>query len=492
MLILQNAIIFCMLPSAVLSSLKSKCLLKQNQNILLGFSGGPDSVCLLDVIVDAKMPVTIAYFDHQLRSESRDENSFASNIAKKYEIEYFYGSEDIRKIAAREKIGIEACARKYRYQFLAEKARQVGAEVLMVAHHADDQVETILMNIIRGSGLNGLVGMPYRAPHEFTAGLPVVRPMLSIWKREILDYCESNGLKYLTDHTNLEAKYTRNKLRNEIIPELIQINPNVKENILRLQSILIDENAYLSKITEKSFTETVERIEKSFLAVNITRFRNLSNNLQRRVIMKALQNAFSMEKDLHFQMIEDIRMLFNNDRGTSEIAVTDQILGLIEGDSGFVCHDISQLSQKTEFGLGKTFTDITLDRIDRKPLNKEWVIQTELLQDTDRISMLNNQSFLTAFLDAEKIVGNLKVRRKQMGDRYAPLGMQNHSMKVSDFWINKKIPRRLRKNWPLICDAARILWIPGFQPAHAVRITESTRSILKLSLYRVTKPSTSG
>ena len=480
-----NAIIRDMLYQEVLCALEGRCLVEKGGKILLGFSGGSDSVCLLDVLYQAGYSIVIAYFDHQLRPESRKEVEFARQVAAQYKIDLVFGAADISHLASAGREGIESTARKYRYRFLAEKAAERDATVIAVAHHADDQVETILMNIIRGSGLNGLTGMAYRTDHEHTGDMPVIRPLLDVWKCDILTYCEENGLEYMTDDTNYQSDYTRNKIRNEIIPALLAINPNVKANVQRMRSILMEENAIISKLAQLSYKEIVVRDEIDLVEINVSAFNQLSIGLQRRLIMNVLSRSFSIEKDMRFQLVEDIRSLFIDGTRSLKIQPGNTLSAMVEGNSGYIFRDISRLSSFDEVALSSSHDMIVLEIPSVAQINSYWEIQVELIDISAwKSDNTQKEGQLVVYLDADRIDGHLSIRRKQPGDRYAPLGMDGHMMKVSDFWINKKIPQRLRGNWPLVCDRKKILWIPGFQPAHPVRITASTRAVLKLSIAK--------
>ncbi len=475
-----------MLQQVVISTLETRCQVRSSQKLLLGFSGGPDSVCLLDVLSKSSYAVAIAYFDHQLREHSRDEVEFARWYAEKYSIQFFTGSEQINALAEKDGIGVETCARKYRYRFLAEIANEFGAEVIVVAHHADDQVETVLMNIVRGSGLNGLAGMPFSGANEYTGQLPVARPMLDIWKDEILSYCAAYQLEYLIDHTNFNSDYTRNKLRNQIIPELEKINSSVKENILRMRNIISAEHDYLESLTFKSYCDVVEIASQNMAVFNLARLTQYAVSMQRRIIIKALQEALAVEKDIRYQMVEDIRALFTFAIESKQLQINDQLSCLVEGGIGYIYTDIQQLPRADAFRIGDCFTDLYLPIPGCTKINRYWQIFAERFEKPEFVISHDGETQqFTAYLDADKVDESLVIRRKESGDRYSPLGMDNHSMKVSNFWINKKIPKRKRHDWPLVSDSNRIVWIPGFQPAHAVRVTESTRAVLKIMIEKI-------
>jgi tRNA(Ile)-lysidine synthase len=482
----RNAIIFGMLENIVLNTLRSECSIQQSDRLLLGFSGGPDSVCLLDLLAKAGYGVSIAYFNHQLRPESELEEVFTLKVSERYQVESTIGSADIKRVAAQRKKGIETTARECRYHFLAETARGFGAAAIVVAHHADDQVETVLLNLLRGCGLNGLSGMPYRSPNEFTGGIPVVRPMIDIWKSDILAYCEKSGLAYQIDKTNFEQEYTRNVLRNETIPAIEKINPNAKKNILRMRSIVQKENEFLNVIGEQAFKDAIIQIGKEFFKVEINAFCGLPTSIQRRVLLHAIKTSFKMEKDVRYQLIEDIRSVLTGEQQGKHAQATTDIQALIEGEFGFVFSTIDQLATDDDPGLDPWIGCVPIAVPGETKISWNWMIRVEkMAKDECGEKAYQNTDALTAYFDVDAVTLPITARRAQPGDRYAPMGMEGRSMKVSDFWINRKVPRRLRKNWPLIRDANQILWIPGSQPAHSVQITDATRSVLIITLEKL-------
>jgi len=475
-----------MLEEAVLNALFCRCCVKKKDKLLLGFSGGPDSVSLLDILTKSEVDVAIAYYDHQLRPESRQEWNFSRQIGDRYQIPVFNGSSDIKAIASMDRQGIEFTARKYRYRFLADIAHDIGAAAIVVAHHADDQVETILLHLIRGTGLSGLLGMPYRIDHEYTKTIPVVRPMLNIWKSEILRYCKENNLEYCTDTTNFGSEFTRNKLRNETIPNLMMINPQVKENILRMRAILQDEEDFLIESTRSVCDDVIKRSEQGLVEVDIKAYKKLPINLQRRVLRAVLSAYFSMIKDIRYQWIEDIRHILTGVTRSKSVQINDKIQILVEHKSGFILRDVDQISSTEEIYLDDDLKQIELRIPEKTRINSRWMLKIEKMDryNGKSNSAKNNTDPLVAYLDTERIIKPITMRRKRPGDRFVPMGMNGHSMKVSDFWINKKVPERLRKDYPIICDARQILWIPGFQPSENSRITESTQSVIKISVVK--------
>ncbi len=474
-----------MLEKAVLNDLRTYCRIKKSDRLLLGFSGGPDSVCLLNVLQGGGFDVSIAYFDHQLRQDSKNEVEFARTTAERYGIEIIIGKADIHQAALIDEEGIEATARKYRYTFLRETAIKGKAKAIAIAHHADDQAETILMHILRGSGLKGLIGMGYRTGNEFTGKTSIIRPMLGIWKDEILAYCEKNALPYMVDETNLQSKYTRNILRNQLIPLIEEINPNMKEGLVRMREIIRVDDEFIDLQTGRAFEECVSESARDLIVIDLDSFRELHLSLQRRLMLMALKQFFSLEKEKQFGMIEDIRSMLAGEQRSKRMLASPNMHVVIEGDVGYIYCDPSQLPVDPDLRLETPSGHIPLVVPGLTPVNEKWIVQTERLDaKTINNEIYENPEEFQVFVDADKTGADLFIRTWRNGDRYSPMGMRGKSMKISDFWINNKFPVRLRKDWPLICDEEDVLWVPGFQPAQKTLISDKTRSILKISFKR--------
>jgi tRNA(Ile)-lysidine synthase len=203
------------------SILREECKLDKDQPILVGVSGGPDSLCLLSRLHEAGWRVIAAHFNHHLRTEAAEEAAAVEELAARMQVAFVGGAADVRQYAAERKLSIEAAARDLRYRFLFEQARRDAAQAVAVGHTADDQVETVLMHFLRGAGLNGLKGMQYRSfLREYDVALPLVRPLLDMWRADTAAYCVEHGLSPHYDASNESTDFLRNRLRNELIPLL--------------------------------------------------------------------------------------------------------------------------------------------------------------------------------------------------------------------------------------------------------------------------------
>ncbi|MDO9545253.1 MAG: tRNA lysidine(34) synthetase TilS [Pelolinea sp.] len=455
-----------------------------DDQIVLGFSGGADSVCLLEILSRIGFQVRIAYFNHQLRAAVEKEIQFVKNTANRYALDFTIGTENILSLAKNKGRGIEETARFYRYQFLFDIAKESNAKAVIVAHHADDQVETILMNLIRGTGLNGLIGMDMVSFSEFSTSIPIIRPILNSWKIEILDFCKENRLSFMIDETNEDEEFTRNSLRGSLIPMLEKYNPNIKQGLFRMGMILRDEYDFLTKCADNAVDNVVQRSRQGFVEMDALEFGKYAVSVQRNVIDRLLDTYFNLENTKSFNLIENIRKVLIGEVNSNYSKLLDGLQVVLEKNSGYLCVDIHDLEEEDELFLQNENTRVVNQGV--TAINDTWRITSEVLP-IDQVKNIfgKNENMYIAYLDANSLRDHLELRKWKEGIRYAPLGLSGHSMKLSDFWINKGFPKRKRANWPLVISSEEIIWIPGFQPAYSVRITRRTKNVLKLSVDRI-------
>ena len=219
--------------------LDKDCGIQPDDTIIIGVSGGADSVFLLSIMYNLGFRLVVAHFDHQLRNSAKTDLKFVENLASDFGLQFELGSADVKSYAIQNQKSIEEAARILRYKFLIQTAQHYNSKFVMVAHNADDQVETVLMHFFRGSGLNGLTGMrPKKVIQEFHPDIFIIRPMLSIWRVEIEEYLRLNNIDFCLDETNLDSKFARNKIRNDLLPILTDMFPNIKSKVWNTSNIL--------------------------------------------------------------------------------------------------------------------------------------------------------------------------------------------------------------------------------------------------------------
>src|SRR5262245_35936828 len=249
------------------SILREQCGLNKDRPILVGVSGGPDSMCLMHVLRNAGYRVIVAHFNHKLRSDADMDANAVEQAASRFDLPSVMESGDVRSFAEREKLSIEEAARILRYRFLMKQARLAKAQAVAVGHTADDQVETVLMHFIRGAGLAGLKGMSYRTViPTFDSEIPIVRPLLDFWREEIVVYCAANGLRPRHDPSNASLDFFRNRLRHLLIPTLESYNPRFREVVWRTARSLAGDHEALAKVMDDMWKQCVVQENADFVA----------------------------------------------------------------------------------------------------------------------------------------------------------------------------------------------------------------------------------
>jgi tRNA(Ile)-lysidine synthase len=269
--------------------LREQCGLKKGQPIIVGVSGGPDSLCLMDVLRQAGYSLIVAHFNHQLRPESNLDANTVEQTASRLMIASIVDGADVRAYAEKEGQSIEEAARNLRYRYLFRLARERNAQAVAVGHTADDQVETVLMHFLRGSGLSGLKGMSYRSILKvFDPDLPVVRPLLDVSREETVVYCAAHGLRPHYDPSNDSLNFLRNRLRHLLIPNLETYNPKFREAIIRMTHTLKADHAFIKEALELAWVECMTDANADMITFNLARLSSQPLGLRRNLVRHAL------------------------------------------------------------------------------------------------------------------------------------------------------------------------------------------------------------
>ncbi|RLD07344.1 MAG: tRNA lysidine(34) synthetase TilS [Chloroflexota bacterium] len=459
---------------------------KSNQKILIGVSGGPDSLCLLDGLARLQYPVVVAHFNHHLRPEADDEAQRVGEMAASRGVPASFGGKDVKHYAHENSLSIEEAARILRYQFLFAKAQTLNAKVVVVGHNANDQVETILMNILRGSGLAGLTGMSsYTLPNQWSTSIPLVRPLLSIWREDILAYCQKHRLTPIYDHSNAETTYFRNRVRHELIPLLEEYRPGVRQRLWQMACVLDGDQEVLEQQVEKLWEDLPLERTSNYLAFEIEKILSLPKGLQRRLIRRAFHHLRPNFTEVSFQIIEQARQFMASPPQGKEANLAGRVRIIFIGERVYFAAWEANVPL-TIWPQMPNKTDCELPVPGEVLLNNGWRLQAKHVdaQGMAYDPILHNASPCQVWLDAEETPTPLTLRIRRPGDRFSPLGMDGQSMKVADFMINEKIPQQARERWPLVISQGEVVWIAGCRLAHAARITSRTKKIISLTLRR--------
>lgn len=448
-------------------------LLNHCKSLLLAVSGGPDSLAMLNLFCELReyfnINIAAAHLDHMFREESSSEADFVEKFAKDRGIRFFRKSENLPELINKQNISAEAAARKVRFNFFREIINQYNYDLLALAHHKDDQAETVLLNLFRGSGLQGLSGIQPKVNFE---KLRIIHPMLCFNKKEILDYCSDQALKPRFDSSNQEDIYSRNIIRNKIFPIVEnRINDNAREVIARSSNIIAAENEFIEEQALEKYKEILLKENSVKVIIDFNKFLNIDQVLQRRIYRIIYYKINSNLDDLYFDHILEIEKLINDDQTGRGIDIASKIrVEISYSNLIFFKKEISKADNQKN-------REIILNQ--EVQIDKNCSIQSELIAKKG-FSFVDNDK-RSAF-DFDKLKLPLKVRRRKAGDKFVPLGMDGHK-KVKDILIDEKVPKYLREKIPLVVDAEdNIIWLAPYRISDDYKITEETNKVLILRL----------
>lgn len=439
--------------------------------VLVAVSGGADSLALLHALHAANVPLVCATFNHRLRPEAGDEVEHVRNIAEGLGAQFVTDSADTAAYAATERLSVEDAARTLRYRFLFRAARAAGAQAVAVGHTADDQAETVLMHFLRGAGLSGLKGMPYRVVLPvFDAEIPLVRPLLDWWRADTEEYCRQNGLSPIYDPSNTDTTYFRNRLRHELIPQLESYNPRVRQALVHTALALQGDDALLADVSRAAWQKSVLEQGTDYIAFERTALENLPLALRRNLFRRAAFELRPGLRDVDFDALERAASLKQVDlAGGLSVFTEGQKVFLATRDADLPSAQWPQATGRFSVGGGQYL------------LENNWALVCEQPSlKTEDLDLRTDP--WSAWLDADLVGSGLMVRTMQVGDRFKPLGMEGKSVKLQDFFVNRKVPKRARERWPLVCVGDEIAWVVGLRLAHPFRVTGLTKRVLRLQL----------
>ena len=297
----------------VLDYIKKNNLIRENDKILVAVSGGPDSICLLNILYNIKerlkIELYVAHVNHLIRKEAKSDAEFVKEFCDSKNIEFFYKECDVKEKAQTEKISTEEAGRNARYEFFEEIANKYSINKIAIGHNKNDLAETLIMNILRGTGTQGLKAI-------LNKNGKYIRPLLDVDREKIEEYCEKNNLKPRIDLTNFENNYTRNKIRNIVIPYVKkEFNPNIVETLTRLSQIATEEQDFINLEVEKAYKKILLSEESENIKISGKKFVEIHTAIQKRTILYIINRLFGNTKQIEKKHIEDIIKLINKNIG---------------------------------------------------------------------------------------------------------------------------------------------------------------------------------
>lgn len=455
-----------------LNFIRERQLIKEGDKIVVALSGGPDSVCMLSLLCSIREELNIqiaaAHINHMLRGEEADgDEEYARNLCESLNVRFFVKREDISKLAKEKKISLEVAGRLIRYKFFDEVLEQLSFNKIAVAHNANDQAETILMRIMRGTGLEGLGGILAERDNKY------IRPILFMNREEIEGYCNDEILNPHIDHTNLEKIYSRNKVRLDILPYMKRnFNPNIIETINRMSQLLQEDNDFIQGEVNKVYEANCTKCGNSII-IQSDLFKEHSSIIKR-VIRKALFNTNNNNLDIEMKHIEDI--LYLSTLGTNKrIDLPNNIY--VENVYG----DIHIKRKEDSNFLGNNNLKINKEEILHNEITfNNYVISFEIVDKIEKINKESNR--LIKFFDYN-INDGIIIRYRKDGDKMLPFGMKG-SKKLKDLFIDMKISKEERGKVPIIQFDNDIAWVVGVRTSDKFKVTNKTKEILKIMVKR--------
>ena len=305
-----------MLEDEILSTIKKFNLINQNEKIICGVSGGPDSICMLDILRKLKeekkldIEIIVSHVNHMIRKEAGEDEKYVENYCKRYGIKFYAKRIDVTQYANNKKQGTEEAGRNVRYAFFEEILEKENADKIAIAHNKNDKIETMIMNVLRGSRISGLKGIEPIRNNKY------IRPLIEIERNKIEEYCEKNKLEPRIDKTNFVNNCTRNKIRNIVLPYINkEFNPNIIETLNRLSIVINEEDRYLNKQTIEIFKKLVLEEKKEEIILNLKEFNKQDIIIRKRLILYTISKVIGTTENIEMVNIDDIVKLCSNNIG---------------------------------------------------------------------------------------------------------------------------------------------------------------------------------
>lgn len=454
---------------SVIKTIKEYNMIDKGNSIVVGVSGGPDSICLINLLSEFKekydLRLYVVHVNHMLRGIDADNDaSFVEDVCRGMGIPFFLFKEDVRKYALEKGLSEEAAGREVRYKAFLEIFEKVNADKIAVAHNKNDVAETILLNILRGAGTAGLIGIK-------PVNGNIIRPLIRTTRDEILDYLKSKNIKFVVDATNKEDVYRRNRIRLKLIPFIEEnFSIDIVENLYRTSQIILDDEDYLNEECEKIFKK-ISIFNKESVMVDIDEIKKLHDSLKKRLIRMAYKAIRGDTNELTYKHVEDALKLIDKQTSSKidlpfEIEVIKSYNNLIFRKRAYIERNQIEIKLKipgiTDAGCLGTYMAEIIDR--------------------ESIEKLNLGKYHKLF-DMDMLDGDITLRYRRSGDYIAPLNMKG-TKTLKEYFIDEKVPKEMRDKIPLLAIDNCIVWIVGYRMSDKYKIRDSTKKILSIQYIK--------
>jgi len=467
------------LTSKVERNIRENGLLKAGSTVIVGVSGGADSTVLLKVLHHLRKKynwkLIAAHLNHGLRGREADEDeNFCRNLARRLKVTFV--SEKLKSGALENLSGssLEDAARQRRHTFLEKVRKKHKAQRIVLGHNRDDQVETVLFRLMRGTSLRGLSGM------DFASG-NIIRPLLNISRSEILDYCQANKITFREDSSNRDERFIRNRIRLTLLPLMEKkFNPKVRQVIYQTSFLLHEDSRYLESQADEFFAKAVEKADKRSITLNKKTIQHLPAPILSRVLIRAFYSVGDEAgQGVDFKHIQDLTAAVRSGRGGLEIALAGNLTALV----GYGNVLLAKKTENRKDAVTFQSVEIKPTELKRKKIDiGHFRFHFRLMNAPPR--NFKRKSSNVEYIDYGKIVNTLVIRPWHRCDSFTPLGLKGRK-KISDLFVDSKIDRRDRHTIPLLCDGENIIWVVGIRMNEHYKITSTTRRVLRIEAEKI-------
>ena len=435
--------------------------------IVIGVSGGVDSTVLFDILsnisVKREYTLFVAHVDHSLRKESEKDTEYVKNLCAKYNVKFFTKKINVKEHSHKKKISIEEAARDLRYEFLEEVCAKTGANFLALAHNSNDSAETFFINLLRGTGLSGLSGIPQKRP--LNTQVNIIRPVINLSRAEIEEYAKKRNIQWVEDTSNKENIYLRNKIRNELLPFIQEkFDRDIIGSISKASKLINGADVFIYHKIKKYLNDVLIEKKTSYVEIDLKKLFLFDDFVKGEIINLILKNIFEIN-NISQNIVKGIINLYFSEPGAI-FEINSKITCYKDRNSLFIARkQLFRTNSLVIDNLGEFKFENSIFKLSKIPKNK---VQLGELPNIE-------------YFDLDYMPDKLEIRHIQDGDKFTPIGMTGR-MKVSDFLVNNKIPLLKKKDILLLTDRVNIVWVCGLRIADKYKITPSTKKVLKVEI----------
>jgi len=461
------------LKTTVLETIHRYRMILLRDTVLAAVSGGPDSVCMVHVLAGLQaelgFELKVAHLDHGFRGEeSRGDAAFVRDLAARLGLPCVCDEVNVPRFLLERPMSAQDAARMLRYQFLVKTSKLEFCQRIATGHNADDQAETVLMRALRGAGPDGLAGIPPKRDET------IIRPLIAVWRSEIMAYLEEHGLPYRTDASNLDSKYFRNELRNDVMPLLERYNPNLRQSLANVGTIMTDVAAHFARITDEALPRLVKRARLGQFVLDSAVLDGYDDALRRSVFRKLFEALRPDLAPLPFQHVESMMSLVRRGRVGASVELPGGTVARLEhGTLVLECGPpVLEVAERALAAPGLTAFG-----------GSGVVIEASLVTRGNLPTDVWSASETEAFFDWDAVRPPLTVRPKREGDRFEPFGFEG-TKTLKELLIDEKVAFSFRPLVPIVCDEEGILWVVGVTFSGKAPVTATTRTVLALKAHQ--------